>query len=117
MGEKYLGDLTEREIRLSSAFAGGVGGTEEELCGVVSMGVAVISAMYGRSTAEEDDQDCQDLAALYRQRFLERFGTVCCADLRESGYGSENVEPCSTLAERGVRVLVEVIEEHQHREN
>jgi hypothetical protein len=75
------------------------------------MGVAVISGICGRITAQEDDQDCQDLVARFRQRFLDRFGTLQCKELRESGYGSENLEPCSTLAERGVQVLVEVIEE------
>jgi C_GCAxxG_C_C family probable redox protein len=113
VGERYLGELTDREIRLSSAFAGGIGGTEEELCGVVSMGVAVISMLYGRTSTNEKDQECQDLAARFRERFLDKFGTVRCSDLRESDYGGENAEPCSTLAERGVRVLVDVIEDHR----
>ena len=113
MGERYLGELTDREIRLSSGFAGGVGGTVEELCGVVSMGVAVIGMLYGRTSADVDDQVCQDLAARFRQRFVERIGTVRCGDLRESGYGGDNPEPCSILVERGVRVLIEVIEEQR----
>ena len=77
------------------------------------MGVAVIGGLCGRSTAEEDDQDCQDLAASFRGRFLERFGTVRCGELRERGYGADNSEPCSVLAERGVRILIEVIEGHR----
>jgi C_GCAxxG_C_C family probable redox protein len=101
---------------MSSGFAGGIGGTEQELCGVFSMGVAVISGLYGRVSEEEDDQDCQDLVTLYRERFLERFGTLRCVDLRESGYGSENAEPCSKLAERGVQVLLEVIEEYRQNQ-
>jgi C_GCAxxG_C_C family probable redox protein len=113
VSERYFGKLTDREIRLASAFAGGVGGTEQDLCGVVSMGVAVISMLYGRTSPEEDSQECLDLAASFRQRFLDKFGTVRCHDLRESGYGGDNAEPCSTLAERGVQVLVEVIDGHR----
>jgi len=113
VGEHYLGALTERERRIATGFAGGIGGTEQELCGVFSMGVAVISAIYGRTSKEEDDQDCQDLVASYRQRFLDRFGTLRCKELRDSGYGSDNVEPCSALVERGVRVLLELIGEYR----
>ncbi len=80
-----------------------------------SMGVAVISALYGRTSADEEDQDCQELMAHFRQRVLDRFGTIRCSELRESGYGSENSEPCSVLAERGVRILVEVIEEDRQK--
>ena len=116
VGESYLGKLTDRERRIASGFAGGVGGTEKELCGVFTMGVALISALYGRITAEEDDQGCQDLVTSYRQRFLDRFGTLCCGELRESGYGADNDEPCSVLTERGVRVLIEVIEESRQKQ-
>ncbi len=101
---------------MATGFAGGIGGTEEELCGVFSMGVAVISALCGRVTKEADDQDCQDVVAQYRQRFLEGFGTLRCKELRESGYGSDNIEPCSKLVERGVRVLLEVIEEYRQEQ-
>jgi len=117
VGEHYLGGLTDREQRISTGFAGGIGGTEKELCGVVTMGVAVIGALYGRTTAEMDDQEVQDLAARYRQRFLERFGSLRCGELRESGYGDAAAEPCSKLAERGVRVLIGVIEEKRQGMN
>lgn len=116
MGEHYLGALTERERRIATGFAGGIGGTEQEICGVFSMGVLVLSALCGRISKEEDDQDCQALVAGYRQRFLERFGTLRCKDLRESGYGSDNLEPCSVLVERGVGLLLEVLEEYRREQ-
>jgi C_GCAxxG_C_C family probable redox protein len=113
VGEHYLGELTERERRIATGFSGGMGGTKQELCGVFSMGAAVISALYGRTSSDTEDQDCQDLVALYRQRFLDRFGTLQCAELREKGYGAEDGEPCSVLAERGVKILVDVIEAYR----
>jgi C_GCAxxG_C_C family probable redox protein len=117
VGEHYFGELTDRERKIATGFAGGIGGTEQELCGLFSMSVAVISVLYGRTSQEEDDQDCQELVALYRRRFLDRFGTLHCKELRESGYGSDNLEPCSTLVERGARVLLEVIEEYRQSED
>lgn len=113
MGEHYLGELTERERRIATSFAGGIGGTEKELCGVVTMGVAVIGALYGRTQPDGDDQEAQELTARFRQRFLEQFGYLRCGELRESGYGSDREEPCSMLVERGARILIEVIEEHR----
>ena len=115
MGEFYLGELTERERRIATAFAGGIGGTKKELCGVVSLGVAVISALYGRISSDVDDQDCQDLAASYLERFQEEFGSLRCQELRDSGYGDDQAEPCSVLVEGGSRVLVEVIEDYRRK--
>lgn len=115
-GECYLGELTERERRIATGFSGGIGGTKQELCGVVSMSVAVISAIYGRITPDGNDDLCEEVVASYRQRFLDRFGTLRCADLRESGFGSDGCEPCSTLVERGVRVLVEVLEDYKQKQ-
>ena len=113
MGGHYLGQLTDRERRIASGFAGGIGGTGEELCGAFSLGVAVISALCGRTSSDEDIEDCQEVIAQFRQRFLDRFGTLRCKELRESGYGAENLEPCSKLVERDARILVEVIEEYR----
>lgn len=79
----------------------------------MTMGVALIGALYGRTSSDVDDQDCQDLAARFLNHFKERFGSLQCGELRESGYGSEDGEPCSKLAERGVRVLMEVVEQYR----
>lgn len=114
MGGRYLGQVTDRERRIATGFAGGIGGTGEELCGAFSLGVAVISALCGRTSPDEDVEDCKEFVAQFRQRFQDRFGTLCCKELRESGYGADNLEPCSKLVERGARILVEVIEEN-HR--
>jgi len=84
---------------------------------VFTIGVAVISALSGRTSAEVNDQNCQELVARYRQRFLDRFETLRCGELRESGYGADNVEPCSVLVERGVQVLVEVLEEYHQEQS
>ena len=78
-----------------------------------TMGAAVISALYGRTSSEVEDQGCQDLIALYRQRFLDRFGTLNCAELRENGYGADDGESCSVLAERGVQVLMDMLEAYR----
>lgn len=110
VGEHYLGELTDREIQMTTGFAGGIGGSYFNNCGVFSAGVMIIGALYGRRSADQDDQVCQDLAAQYQDKFQERFETLNCGNLREENYGSGGAEPCSTLVERAARVLIEVLE-------
>lgn len=113
VGEHQLDPLEDREIRMSTGFAGGIGSTYLENCGAFSAGVMIIGGLYGRTSAEEDDQVCQDLVAKYRERFKECFETLNCGELRIEKYGSGGEEPCSTLVERAVRILFEVIQEYQ----
>ena len=115
VGKHYLGNLTERDIRMSTAFAGGLGCTYQENCGVLSTGMMIIGALTGRTTADQDDQVCQDLAALYLERFTKYFDTANCGQLRETRYGSGGAEPCSVLVERGAGILIQVIDDYQEK--
>jgi hypothetical protein len=45
----------------------------------------------------------------YRDRFLQQFGTTCCQELRDSGFGAEGQWPCSVLVESATRILYEVL--------
>ena len=96
---------------MTSGLAGGVGCSHQELCGALSGGALIIGALYGRTSADEDDAECNRRVCLYRERFLERFGTTRCFDLRESGYGSEGRWPCSALVDQATRILWQVLSE------
>jgi C_GCAxxG_C_C family probable redox protein len=96
---------------LSSAFAGGVGGTYQNNCGAFSAGVIIIGALYGRVEPDEDDQVGQDLAARFQERFQSRFETINCGNLREEKYGSGGAEPCSVLVSQAASLLIDVLEE------
>jgi len=115
VGEHLLGSVTEREIKMSTGFAGGIGSTYEDNCGVLSAGVMLIGALYGRTNAEQDDEDCQIMVAEYRSKFKDRFETLICSELREEKYGSGRKEPCSTLVERASRVLLDVIQQYESK--
>ena len=73
----------------------------------------IISALYGRTSAEQDDENCQIIVAEYRKRFKDRFETLTCSELREENYGSGRNEPCSVLVERASRILLDVIQEYE----
>ncbi|MCJ7717731.1 MAG: C-GCAxxG-C-C family protein [Anaerolineales bacterium] len=113
VGEHLLGPLEDREIRMTTAFAGGIGGTYRGNCGAFSAGVMILGGLYGRSSSDEDDQDCQDLAEKYRERFVKRFEYLNCGELREQKFGSGREQPCSVLVKEASKILIGVIEEYQ----
>ena len=118
VGERYVDDLgpqcawVDAMTRMATGFSGGLGDTREALCGALSGGVMVIGALFGRASLEEDDRPAIDLAARYRERFLETFGYTQCTMLREEvvdapgGPGS-----CGELVERAATILMGLIDE------
>ncbi len=118
VGEQVMDDLetwhgeVDALVRVATGFSGGLGDTRQELCGALSGGVMIIGALFGRGSLEEDDQPAVDLAARYRERFLETFGYTRCDDLREQvvdppgGLGS-----CGELVKRATTVLIALLEE------
>lgn len=111
VGEHLWGDVDDHTRRMTSGLAGGVGCSYQELCGALSGGALIIGALHGRASADEDDTECNRRVSLYRDQFLERFGTTRCFDLRESGYGSEGRWPCSALVDQATRILWQVLSE------
>lgn len=87
VGEQFLDEITEPMIRMSTPFAGGVGGQHIDICGALTGGLMVIGALRGRTNANINDDDCQSLAADFRNAFQEKFGSVICADLRQGACG------------------------------
>ena len=111
VGEHLWGGVDERVLRMSSGLAGGVGCSHEELCGALSGGALLIGGVYGRTSPEQDDTECNRLVCAYRDRFSNEFGLTRCADLRESGFGDEGKWPCSTLVERAAGILLDLLAE------
>jgi C_GCAxxG_C_C family probable redox protein len=109
VGEHLLGKVDDQTIRMTTAMGGGVGLTLQELCGALSSGVLLVGALHGRTTSEEDDGKCAEIAALYRQKFLEEFGSTRCQEIRASGYGSDGKWPCSELVERAAGILLQTL--------
>lgn len=109
VGPRVVRDWHPACARMATGFAGGLGGTQQELCGALAGGVMVIGALFGRSTLE-DDAVAQQLTQKFRARFLEAFGTTQCQRLRreivepEGGLGS-----CAVLVPRVTRILLQVL--------
>jgi C_GCAxxG_C_C family probable redox protein len=109
VGEQLWGEMDPQLLRASSGLAGGLGCSHQELCGALSGGSLIIGVLYGRTSPQEDDTESNRLVSDYRDRFLQEFGTTCCQELRDSGYGSEGRWPCSVLVEGTTRLLWQVL--------
>jgi C_GCAxxG_C_C family probable redox protein len=111
VGEQLWGEVDDRTRRMATGLAGGLGCSFQEMCGALSGGTLLIGALYGRTSADEDDSECNRRACAYRERFLYQFGTTRCQDIRDTGYGSNGRWPCSALVEQATRILWQVLNE------
>ena len=109
MGEHALDPFPDVCRRIGTGFAGGLGCTQQELCGALSGGVIVSSALLGRSHVSEDDHPAMDVATRYRAHFVARFGGSQCAPLRERVHAPGGLGSCAALVEEATRVLLEVL--------
>jgi C_GCAxxG_C_C family probable redox protein len=112
VGEHVLGQVDGQCACMATGFAGGVGNTEQEMCGALSGGVMVISGLLGRRSPAQSDEPAFDLTAQYRQRFLEAFGYTQCERLRdEVVYAPGGPESCAALVERTATILLTLLDE------
>ncbi len=105
-------DWDPKCARLATPFAGGTGGTQQELCGALSGGLMAIGALLGRERAGVNDDEAQNLAAAYRRRFLEAFGETQCETLRRTTVkGPGGLGSCSVLVAQATALLLEILAE------
>ena len=107
--EPVLDDLDDRKRKMATGFSGGVGRSLRDQCEAFTAGIMIIDALYGRTRLEEDEDQCMMMANNYRDRFVQRLGSVYCYKLREERYGSHNQGPCSVLVIRAANVLLGIL--------
>ena len=110
-GNHFFPERLPDLLKIATPFCGGVGGTEEELCGAFSGGLIVIGALYGRTAAGVDDAHCLDLTKMYWQQFLRHFGYLRCKDLRKNWIGKPGQPDCAELTAQATGILVDLLEE------
>ncbi len=109
VGPSVIRDWCPACTRMATGFAGGVGGTQQELCGALAGAIMVIGAIFGRTTLE-DDTLAQRLTEKMRERFFETFGTTQCVRLVEDVVESEGgLGSCDVLVERATMILLGVL--------
>ena len=111
VGEYALGDLDAQCARMATGFAGGVGDSQQEMCGALSGGVLVIGGLLGRENVGEADWPALNRSTRYRERFLEELGATQCARLREVVHAPGGVGSCARLVERAAMILLDLLAE------
>jgi C_GCAxxG_C_C family probable redox protein len=97
VGEHELGDVNDQMIKMTTPFAGGVGGQYKDSCGALTGGLMAIGATQGRTDSRINDDDCLNLATDYHDAFLEQFGSTLCADLKGGDCGELTRQACLIL--------------------
>jgi C_GCAxxG_C_C family probable redox protein len=111
VGGHFLGnEKIIQALPYSTPFAGGVGGTHDELCGGLTGGLMVIGGIFGRTEGPTPDQNCQDLAAHYKEAFLKEFGWLNCGELKQNWVGKAGQKSCRLLVQRSARILTNIIQ-------
>jgi C_GCAxxG_C_C family probable redox protein len=113
VGGHTLGDLNPQCVRMATGLTGGVGGSQQEMCGALSGGVLVIGGLWGRKSLGEDDCPALNLVTQYRERFLAELGVTQCARLLEMVHAPGGLGSCALLVERAAAILLQVLAEAQ----
>ena len=100
--------------RIASCFGGGVGRSKDELCGALAGGLMALGLCFGRDVPGTSCELAYDLAAEFRERFIELHGSSKCRDLREC-FG-EQIEwaACRKLVAETTGLLHEILEEQRN---
>ena len=112
-GEHYFPEKINELLKIATPFCGGVGGTEEELCGAFIGGLMVIGALFGRTATGANDAHCLDLTKKYRQRFTHHFRYLRCKDVRKNWIGKPGQPDCAELTAQAAGILIDLLEEHK----
>lgn len=95
--------------RLATPFAGGIGGTNEDICGALAGAIMVIGAGYGRQDGISEDSECLNIAAEFHKIFKEEFRYTCCSDIKENWRGKPGQENCNILVCKTCQLLLELL--------
>ena len=111
VGEYMLGHLEPQCATIATGFSGGLGDTRQEMCGALSGGSLVISALFGRRDVAADDKPAINLTARYREHFLAELGDTQCARLREKVHAPGGMGSCAVLVVRAAMILMHVLDQ------
>jgi len=104
----YQLNLNQYALKMMSGFGGGM--FEEEICGVVSGGVAVISSVLTNHTAYQSEFLSQAVIA-FKKRIKDAFHSIDCANIKPKF--RDEINGCDVVIIRAIEIMIDVIKEHQ----
>jgi len=100
--------ITEELQRVSSGFRGGGGGYMER-CGIVEVGIMLISHLYGRTDPTVKEGEYSYLIRVLHERFIQGLGSYTCRQLLPWSKANTEERNCSIVYDKGVRILTRLL--------
>jgi C_GCAxxG_C_C family probable redox protein len=109
--EMFSGEPHPAVIRSASGFGGGIGGSNEELCGAFTGGVVALGYLLGRENGGDSLKSCGSLIKEFKIKFLNEFGSLDCQTLLNGFKEEQNPLGCAKLTAQTSVILADLLNE------
>jgi C_GCAxxG_C_C family probable redox protein len=109
LSEAMEGRVSAEQVRIASAFGGGMGGSHEETCGVLTGAIIALGSKYGRVAPPDPYPELRPQIQVMRDRFVAQFGATRCDTLRLALPDVDN--RCMPMITGGTRLIAEYLQE------
>ena len=110
--EAFAAEPPRDILRVASAFGGGIGGSQDGLCGALSGGVIAIGYLLGRLMPAENVDKAKAIASAYQERYKKLYGTTNCGELLDKFEPQENYHKCQEMVGKMAGVLARVLRDN-----
>ena len=107
--EMFSGQPHPAVIRSASGFGGGIGGSNEELCGAFTGGVVALGYLLGRENGGDSLKGCGSVINQFKRAFLDKFGSLHCQTLLNGFKEEKNPLGCAKLTAETTLILAELL--------
>lgn len=98
--------------RVASAFGGGIGGTHQGVCGVLTGGLIAIGYLLGRMEPSESVEKAKTIAAEFQEKYITLYGTTNCGELLDKFMPQQNYSKCQDMVGKMAGVLARILRDH-----
>ena len=109
--EMFLTEPHPAVIRSASGFGGGIGGSNEELCGAFTGGVVALGYLLGRENGGGSLKDCGGVIKEFKKQFVDEFGALKCQILLNGFKEQQNPLGCVKLTAETTVILADLLNE------
>lgn len=103
--EAFQMGLEEKSLKMMAGFSGGL--MSEDLCGVVSASIAVLSVMFTNEVAHQSPL-LKKLVIEYLEKVDSTFGSKICVDIKRD-HRDHVLNSCNEVVYKNADILAEVI--------